>query len=62
MPPAESRPEGFCQYRDEAAIGAEKHHALDADVDHAGLFGDLLAEASQQQRHAGRNGAEQQRR
>ena len=40
--------------RDEAAIGAEQHHALDADVEHAGLLRDLLAEAGQQQRHARR--------
>ena len=47
---------------DEAGIGADQHHAFDADVEDAGLLRDLLAEAGQQQRHAGGDGAEEQRR
>ena len=46
---------------DEADIGADQHHALDADVEHAGLLRHLLAEAGQQQRDARGDGAEQQR-
>ena len=41
----------------EADVGAEEHHALEADVEHAGLLGDGLAERREQQRHAGEDGA-----
>ncbi len=47
--------------REEARVGADQHHAFEADVEHPGLFRDLLAEARQQQRQAGRHRAEQQR-
>ena len=45
----------------EAGVSAEQHHPLDADVEHTGLLGDLLAEPRQQQRHAGRDRARDQR-
>ena len=48
--------------RDETGIGADQHHALDADVEHPRLFRDLFAEPGQQQRHAGGDGAEEQAR
>ena len=45
----------------EAGVGAEQHHPFDADVEHAGLLRHLLAEPGQQQRHAGRDRARDQR-
>ena len=33
---------------EEAHIGAHQHHALDADIEHTGLFGHLLAQSGQQ--------------
>ena len=36
----------------EAENGAHIHHALDAEVEVAGLFGEDLAQRAQQQRHA----------
>ena len=38
---------------DEARVGADQHHPLEADVQHAGALGDRLAERGEHQRHAG---------
>ena len=46
---------------DKAGIGPEQHHALNADIEDAGLFRDLFTEAGKEQRYTSGNGAEQQR-
>ena len=52
-PTTTSRPVGD----HEAPVGAEEHHALEADVEEAGLLRDRLAERCEQQRHAGEDRA-----
>ena len=46
----------------EAGVGAEEHHALEADVEQAGLLRDGLAERREEERHAGEDGAGDERR
>ena len=41
----------------EAAVGAREHHALEPDVQHAGLLGDHLAEAGEEERHGRQHAA-----
>jgi hypothetical protein len=46
----------------EAGDGADQHHPLDAQVEHAGSFGEDLADRGEQQDRAARNpGREDQR-
>ena len=42
---------------DEAEVGAEQHHPLEADVQHACPLGDGLAEGGEHQRQAGEQAA-----
>ena len=42
---------------EEAAVGAEQHHPLEPDVEHAGALGDRLAERGEHERHAGEQAA-----
>ena len=37
---------------EEAEVRPEQHHSLEADVQHAGPFGDRLAERCEHERHA----------
>ena len=42
---------------EEADVGADEHHPLEADVEHAGALRDRLAERGEHQRHAGEQAA-----
>jgi hypothetical protein len=50
-----------CVSEDKPGVCAGQHHAFNADVEDPRFFRDLLAKAGQQQRHARRDGAEDQR-
>ena len=67
MPAARCRPRNPSQSvaavvgTEKPDVGAEQHHPLEADVEHAGTLGDRLAERGEHQRHAGEDPARDQR-